>query len=180
MIVEFYRIIKQRLQEITQLKEIDWYYEQEQQDEENTLYVDSGAYIEFEAVEWAQMGQNMQRATLAFNVHLVNENLYDNDERVLNADINHMGINALVFQKLQGFAAFLSALPEFASLVNTSQDLRVINEIVRTNTIHDHKLSNLMVTVQRFQCTVFDVSATPQYVQTTINNLNLTATINHV
>jgi hypothetical protein len=175
MILEYYQIIKARLQEITQLKEVDWYYAQEEQAEENTLFVDCGAYIEFEAIDWATMGTGIQQATLGFNIHVVSESMYDNDQRVLDPTTNHLGLNALVYQKLHKYGAWLSSLPAFAALANTGNDKRVVNEIVRTSTTPDHRLSNLMVTVQRFQSTVLDVSATPAYIQTLINNLNITA-----
>lgn len=177
MLLEYYQIIKQRLATITnpRLKEIDWYYGQFLQNEENILYVDGGAYIEFEPIQWAQMGRNMQQATLGFNIHLVQEALYDNDERILNASLGHLQLVGEIYAKLQGYGAWLSSLPAFSALANTPGDKRIVNEIVRTESTPDHTFTNLLVTVQRFQSTVLDVSATPEYQQTIINNLNITA-----
>ena len=160
-----YKLLKQRIAEISNLKEVLWFNGQYNQTGEQTLYVDRAAYIEFMPVAWQTRGQLMQEAVLEFDVHLVTETLGDNDERILDADVAHLDLLQEIFLKLQGWQAQLSDLPEFAGMTNSP---KIINSIVRTGTTPDHTLSNLLISVQRFQCTVFDINAVPVYTPVTV------------
>lgn len=166
-----YRLLKQRLSEIADLKEVLWYTGQYLQTGDQSIYVDKAAYIEFMPLSWTTLSRNIQEAVLEFDVHLLTEALNDNDERILDADIAHLSLVEQVYKKLQRWQAHLSDLPEFTGQPDTP---KIINSIVRTNLAPDHTLSNLIVTVQKFQCTVYDLSALPQYQQV---NANLSITI---
>lgn len=168
-----YLLLKQRLLEILDLKEVLWYNGQYDQIGEQSLYVDTAAYIEFLPIEWTTKGKQYQEAVLQFNIHLLTESVGDNDERILDADVNHFGLLQDVFQKLQGWNADLKDLPEFSNLQNSP---KIINSIVRTGMQPDNGLSNLIVTIQSFQCTVFDYQSVPQYTAVQAD-LNLSAEI---
>lgn len=151
-----YELIKNRLSQIAELKDVQWYTGQYAQNGDQSLYIDSAAYIEFMPIAWQTKGKNLQEAVLEFDIHAMSEAITEDDERILNVDIAHLELVQSIYTKLQAYQANLSDLPAFASLPNPPQ---IINTIVRTNTTPDHSFNNILVTIQRFQCTVQDLTA---------------------
>lgn len=154
-----YELLKQRLIQITALKDVSWYTGQYAQNGGQSLFVDAAAYIEFMPISWQTKGKNVQEAVLEFDIHTMSEAITEDDERVLNIDIAHLDLVQQVYAKLQNYQASLSDLPAFAAMANPPQ---VINSIVRVGTTPDHNFTNLLVTVQKFQCTVQDLTVIPQ------------------
>jgi len=170
---EIYYLLRNRLQEITELLEVDWYTEQDAQLGDQAQYVETGAYIEFSPILWQTQGQLMQQAALEFDIHLVQDTVLDGEERMTNTALEHLLLVDKIFKKLQGFSGLLSDLPGNSALKGTDDDIVFINSVLRLNSIPQHSLSNLIVTTQRFQCTIIDLGAMPQY-QEVLANLNLT------
>lgn len=164
MLREIYIALKQRLQEITELKEVNWFYGQYyQEDQSQSLWTTPSLFIEFLPIQWQVVGNKVQRANLKFILHLVNESHYDNDERILSAVPNHFGLESKVYLKMMGFRDLLSNIPGYENLTDTEDDRILMESIVRTDTIVDHSLSNLLISLQQFSCTIHDYSAHPSY-----------------
>jgi hypothetical protein len=176
MLKHVYLLLKQRLEEIGELKEVDWYTGQYSQDGEQTMYVPDAAYIEFDPLSFDQLGKRTQSADLSFSVHFVQDCVLDGERRMTDATLNHLGLVQDIYKKLSHWEAMLSGLSEFAALLDTPGDIKVINSIVRTRLSPDHSLKNLLVTVQSFRFPYKDLSATPEY-QQVLAQLNLTANI---
>ena len=164
MFKDVYTAIKQRLNDISDWKnDLDWYLHQYDQDGEEVLYTTPAIYIEFGPVEWNTYPDNRQRGVMEFRIHLVNESDYDNDQRVLDPAINHLGQEAEIFRGLQGWGCKLSYIPEYSALSGTDNDVVLLNDVVRIRTEPDHELSNLLISIQTFQCNVYDYNALPQW-----------------
>lgn len=174
---EVYILLRERLKEITELKEVDWYTGQDAQTGEQAMLVDAAAYIEFQPIEWQSLLGGIQQAVVSFDVHFVQDRVLDGDGPIINADILHLDIVRSIYTKLQGFSALLSDLPGLSALAGTKQDAVVVNDIVRELLSNDHSLSNLMVTTQRFRCMIRDYAAAPIYQIIANLNLDLTVTI---
>jgi hypothetical protein len=170
---EIYILLKERLATIQELKEVQWYLGQYDQNGEQALVVDTAAYIEFEPIEWMQMGQQIQQATVGFNVHFVQECVYGDDTRVVDTTLNHLELANQIFRTLQGWSGRLSDIPSLGIFPNSPTDKQIINTIVRTGSTSQHDLENLIVTVQRFQATCIDLNAVPQY-QSILATLKIT------
>lgn len=167
-------LIKQRLeQEVPGLKETDWFMQQYEQgrsryknDSAAVLYATPACYIEFLPIDPQTLGGGkVQQAPVRFRIHTVTSCLYDNHRRIYDpsAPINHLDFVDMAFAALQGYRAKLSQLQGFDHLAGTEQDHRVMNSIDRKGIIAEHRLSDLMVTVQEFSCLCNDVSANLTY-----------------
>ena len=163
MTLEVYILLKNRLSEIAEFKEIDWFTGQYDQSGEQELAVDAGCYIEFFPGDWQTLGAGQQQTVLLFDVHLVQDCVLVGDKRVLSNSLNHLALAQNIYTKLQGWGAMLSDISAFSGLAGTSEDVVIINEIVRMATTPDMRLKKIIVTVQRFSCLIRDVSASPQY-----------------
>lgn len=179
MIKELYQLIKQRLQTITELKEVDLYLGQFEQDGDVTLYQAPAVYIEFDPISFNQHSKGVQNAQVLFTVYLVSEALGADDRKILdNGVINHMGLLDDIFVALQGYVGLLSNLPAFASLAGTPQDFTVINSIVRTGfEMLQTPPSNLYVSLQTFEFNWFDTTACPELTDVTVDDVNIDANI---
>lgn len=164
-----YAALKKRLAGQVEPKYIDWYMgqylEDEQEDGGESLWNTPAVFLEFLPVDWDTRPGNVQTATLKLNAHLVNATLYDNDQRILDATINHLGMESQVFQALMNWRCMLSYVPGFEALEDTSNDRVLIESMVRNTTEPDHSMRQQLVSVQGFSSRIFDYSATPQWVQ---------------
>jgi hypothetical protein len=161
MLREYYLLIKQALESIPTLKQVDWYTGQFDQNGEQTQIVDSAAFVEFDPIDMLQKGGRVQEAVISFTVYLVHHVVLDGDRRYTDATINHLGVMNEIYQKLTHYSARLSAIPAYAAQAGTPQDVVVVNSLVRTSIAPIQELSNLLVTQQGFQGTWIDQSAHP-------------------
>lgn len=166
-----YSAIKKRLaaQVLPLPKYVDWYYaqylEDEMEDGGQLLWQTPALFVEFLPIEWETRPQNIQTSTLRFNTHLVNESFYDNDQRVLDAAVNHLGQESSVFVALMNWRCMLSYVPGFEALADTANDRVLLESIVRESSEPDHTMRRQLVGVQRFACRIYDYSAQPQWAQ---------------
>jgi hypothetical protein len=162
MILEIYKAIKQRVeQSVTELNTIEWYFEQYGNDAgENLVWSTPAAYVEFEEIPWVTLPKKVQRGEVTMRVHTVSACAYgENDKRVTqNLDgisMTHLAVVQAIYVALQGYSCAYNALPEFSN-----SDI-LFNEIVRKNTITDHRLGEFMVTITEFTFVAFDCLASP-------------------
>jgi hypothetical protein len=161
MTKEIYILLRNRLKEIAELDEVDWYTGQDEQDGQQEMIVQNGCYIEFMPADFTQLSNMVQQAVIEFDVRLVQDAVYNGEERILDPGLQHLDLTAAIYTKLQGFGAMLSHIPALAHLQGSAQDIVVINDIQRIGIIPDHSINNLLITVQRFRCLVRDVAAVP-------------------
>jgi len=171
-----YAALKKRLAEKVEPKLIDWflgqYMEDDMEDGGALLWNTPTIFLEFLPVDWETRPGNLQTATLRLNAHLVNDTLYDNDQRILDATINHLGMESAVFVALMNWRCLLSYVPGFEALAGEPEDRVLIESMVRNTSEPDHAMRKQLVSVQGFSSRVFDYSATPQW-QTVLATLQL-------
>lgn len=171
---ELYLLIKNRIAEVQELETVDWYTGQDEQLGDQVIRVARAAYIEFLPLDWEMLGGRVQRALAEFEIRFVQTHLLDGDQPVVDGIANHFGIASDIYKKLQSWEGLLSDLSGMNALAGTANDFQLINSIDRTAFVPQHNLSNLWVTVQRFQATVYDYNAVKAYQQVTANlNLNV-------
>lgn len=165
MLEHIYTALKDRLETVANIDEVDYYLGQYlQQEGGNRLYSDQALFIELLPIEWQSQRGNTQKAVLSFRVHTVSACLYDNEDRLVGTGVyNHMELVTEVFKTLQNFRV----------VQNPSGNV-LLESIVRTLTEPNHDLDVVMVTVQEFDCTIFDYSAIAQ--TTKVNNVDLRVT----
>lgn len=163
MIKHYYQLIQQRLQNIATLKQVEWYTGQFDQDGQQTLAATPAAFIEFEGITMQQKGKQTQVGVINFSVYTVDAVLSTGGLRITDATINHLSNVEEVYKQLTHYAAPLSDLPAFGALKGTQSDITIVNSLTRTNIQFIQQLSNLLVTVQTFQGSFVDVSATKEY-----------------
>jgi hypothetical protein len=185
MTKEIYQALKQRLLRINLdgnhhnppiFKYVDWYYGQyhEQDQDEGagaTLWDTPAAFIEFAPIAWQTLGDGLQKAQLHFTVHVVNESMYDTDQRVLDDGQDHFGLEAQVYAALHRHRVLLSHLPAFAALSGTADDRVLCESITRVSTVIDHTLRRQLVSVQEFQTTIYDYSAMKDFLMINVQCL---------
>lgn len=168
-----FEILKLRLTtDVPELRELDWFLGQTNIKDKNALITTTPAlYIEFMPVTPRDLGGKLQSSDAEFNIHLVTESVSDNGTNKLkkNQPNDHMRIFDKIYRSLSGFNAKLSFLPEFVLLLNTSQDQRVMNSIIRTSPIvPPHALSKgKMISIQRFSTIIYDHAAATLYTKIT-------------
>lgn len=165
MITYPYEVKKRRLQSnIAQLKEVDWFLNQYDPQGNNTIYTTPGVYIEYLPMQTESLARKLQQAPVTFRVHLVTNSVYDTGKRVKkDSDWDHASLLDKVFGQLYGFSGRLSDLAEFAALKGTPSDFKLFNSIDRINLVPPHNFAGLMVTVQEFQCLMYDHTANPSF-----------------
>lgn len=151
---EIYLLLKKRLEEIAELNEVSWYSGQDEQTGDQSLLVDKAAYLEFAPINWRMLGQQIQRATIDFEVHLV-QALVEDGDGLMQSD--HLDLINAIYKKLQGWEASLSYLQAGLS------DLKIINCIDRLELHPQQQLSNIWRSSQRFQAEVIDYNARKDY-----------------
>lgn len=158
MLKEVYLGLKGLLSTVAGVEELDWFLGQYVPDDNgNVMYVDKGLYIEFEDIPWETLGDNTQRAVLGFSIHAVTACIYDDEQRVLNADVNHLDFLQEVFVSLMN------------QRLKNAQEEVILESIVRTNTRADHELEHVLVGIQTFEATIFDYSAREKTVDVSAN-----------
>lgn len=164
-----YAALKARLLEECNPQYLDWYMgqylEEEAEDGGQLLWATPAQFIEFLPIQWQTLPGNVQVADLQFNVHLVNDSVFDTDARMLDTTLNHLGQEGAVFRALMNWRAMLHDVPGMDTLEGTSADRVLIESLVRTSTDPDHNLRRQLVSVQSFTSRVYDYSATKQWVQ---------------
>ncbi len=164
-----YAALKSRLQQECAPQYIDWYMgqylEEEAADGGQVLWATPAMFIEFLPVQWQTLTGNIQVTDLAFNVHLVNDSVFDTDERILDSTLNHLGQEGAIFRALMNWRAMLHDVPGMDTLEDTSADRVLLESVVRNSTEPDHNLRRQLVSVQQFTARLYDYTATKQWVQ---------------
>lgn len=162
-----YSALKKRVNDQVTPKYTDWYMGQYlEPDEENggqLLWNTPAVFIEFVPLQWDTLGNSVQASNTAFNLHLVNDSLYDDDKRVTDPVLNHFGLETLVFKAMMNWRCMLSYVPGFEALADTDNDRVLIESIVRVSTDTDHGANRQLVSLQQFSCRIYDYSATKQW-----------------
>lgn len=130
------------------------------------------AFIEFpSAVMLARERSGIQPANLTFRVHTLDAFTYD-----ANDVVSALIIAEKVWIALDGFSAKLSALPEFAALAGTPQDIQVINTVSRIGIEADHDHADVAGNVQTFLANVNDLTLYLSKINAEVTpSLNITA-----
>lgn len=147
-----YILLRDRLAQIEELNEVDWYTRQDAQTGEQAWSVPIGAYIRFHDVTGMETNQLLQSFTLNFDVILLTENSHEGETEIIS---EHMTIANSIFKKLQYWSAYLSDLQE----IDEDEDLEFLGIIHRTGFQPHHQLSNIIKTTQTFSCRATDYSA---------------------
>lgn len=167
MLKQIYQVLKGHLEtEVTDLKHVDWYLNQFAQLGEDAVRITPAAYLRFMPLEWQHLKgpQNVQRAVMELEVHLVSDTAYGDGRDMTDATyIDHLGVEAKVYRALQSKRWMLSAAPGYEELEGTSGDRVLIETLVRTMTEPHDELDNLIVTVLVFQGNIFDYAAEPDF-----------------
>ncbi len=163
-----FEALKARLSsKVPELREIDWYMNQDDTKDKNAaLRVSPALYLEFNPVTTQDLGRNIQQAECEFNLILLTDCVFDTGSKRLKKDNakDHMQIFDNVYKAMTGYSAKLSVIPAFAALLNTSDDQRLFNSISRIAITPPHNPRKaLMKSIQRFKCMMWDHAALPQY-----------------
>lgn len=163
-----FEILKKRLTDtVAELREIDWYLEQDSTTDKNaSLKAMPAAYLQFMPLETIDLGTRIQQAIVQFDLILLSDCVYDTGSKRMKKDSpsDHMRLFDKVYKNISGFSARLSYLPEFAVLLNTEGDMRVMNTISRMAIVPPHvPRKAIMKSVQRFTCVVWDHGAFPTW-----------------
>jgi len=162
-----FQILKQHLaEELPELREIDWYLQQDSTTDTNAqLYASPIVYIEFLPLDPVDIGFRIQQAEAEFNLHLLTSNVMDSGKRVKkDTPTDHMYIFDKLYNAVHGFSAKLSYLQGKESLLNTPSDQRIMNSISRVAITPPHKpRKGVMKSIQRFKCIIWDHAALANY-----------------
>lgn len=152
---------------IPELKDVDFYLEQDSSTDKNSLQLASpGLYFEYALVGSMRMhGNNIQSGIVNITLHLVTVAAIANGKRMKkDQPTDHMAIFDKVYRTFNGFSSKLSFLPEFVALLDTDQDERVMNSLCRTGMSLPQKFKTaLMKSTQTFQCVIYDHASGKQY-----------------
>lgn len=148
-----YLALKKYLQtKFPELKEIAWYQQQYRQ---GTIFVTPALYVEFETTNTQRMGRGIQMyENLYFNLHLVGTALQTDDKRVEdNSVLDHHKLARNINQSVEAiFRPRMSYLKP-----DHTPNHQIMNSIQRQSIKPDHTLSSLIVTIQRYKCTAYDI-----------------------
>jgi uncharacterized lipoprotein YehR (DUF1307 family) len=151
-----YQIIKKRLSEIQEIKDLNWYLQQYDDNQRGrVLYNAPGVYIQFEPIITQQLDKYTQMAESVITIHLVTDSVQDNDKRIAT---KHAEVLDQIYTKLHGFSARVSYLDEFAALAGTADDKRMLNSMRRTGITPPHNFSSKVVSLQNFTTVIYDHS----------------------
>jgi len=157
-----FEILKKRLtDQVTELREIDWYMNQDDLKDKNALLVAAPAlYIQFLPVQLEDLGYGMQKGEADFDIILLTETMHTTGSKRLKKEQpqDHMRLFDKVYKNIAGFSSLISYLPEFAALEDTANDLRIMNTIRRLGvpTPPHGTLKGIMKSVQRFRTIIWD------------------------
>lgn len=161
-----YQVLKAHLANVPNVEDVDWYLGQYSQDDSGSiLYATPSLYIEFRPIDWKTLPNKVQRGVLSFIVHTVTDSVYDDDERFLDSQFDHLQLVDNVFAALEG--------KRFSNSGKT-----ILETIVRRSVTPDHNLEGIIVTTQEFQSVVFNYEARPQKQVIQITGFNIKTIIN--
>ncbi len=158
------QILKKRATElIPELREIDFYLQQDSSTDKNTLlFATPGLWFDFvPAGEVKTHGNRMRSAEFDVLIHLVTENVLDSGKRFSkDAPTDHMRLFDKVNKTFQGFGSLISYLPEFVALLNTPNDMRVLNSLTPNGVVLPNAITKAkMKSMQSYRCIIYDHSA---------------------
>jgi hypothetical protein len=159
MYTHSFNLIKQRLKEIIELKEVAWYLGQYKTSEKNAqLCTTPSAYIEYMPSETDQQGK-IQRSEITIKIHLVTTEL-NADDRRLNQDhtSNHMVLLDAVHKILNSRSGMMSDIDGYEDLKGTANDFRLFNSLSRSSITPPHEMSKQMVSIQQYKGLFYDQS----------------------
>ena len=187
MIDLLYIAIREKLvSDISALKEVMYYLGQPEADAEGVpLFAAPAVFIRFGSIQFlSNMGPqflaNLQQANVLFTITLVDDTVYDDDKRILDATLNHLGKINAIFAALQRYAPLLSDLPGNSALAGTSQNWAVSGSFERISMQTDHSVRGTIATSQTFKCVANDLSQIPNYqasLQNIVSSINLQSSI---
>ncbi len=147
-----YTVLRDRLAEITELKEVTWYTQQDvySGDNEQSIYAVPAAYILFDTINLQSLTRKVQMVErkFSFKIRLVSESYEETEQAVL----EHLELVQLVYENLEGYNY-------------KDGDVQLINTISRTAIKPEHDLSNLLITEQSFSAIAFDYSNEQQFLK---------------
>lgn len=149
-----YKIIKKRLREIPEIKDLDWFLQQYDDNQRGrVMYNAPGVYIQFEPLITQQLDKFTQMADAVITIHLVTDSVHDNEKRIATS---HATILDAIYGKLHGFSAKVSYLDDFATLAGTADDKRMLNSMRRSGITPPHSFSSKVVSLQQFHVVIYD------------------------
>ena len=171
-----YILIRERIKtQVTALKEVMYYLGQPDTNEDGELlFTTPAVFIRFDSIATHSLQPvmglpNRQQAEIFFTVTLVDETAYDDDKRILDTTLNHIGKINDIFLALQGWVGKLSDIPGNTALAGTNNDWIVCNPIDRKRMTTDHSVRGTIATAQQFVCIVNDLCALPVYTAAILN-----------
>lgn len=121
-------------------------------------------FIGFQPIVWSQQLENVQRAVLSFDITLVSQTAYGDDQDLEDTNyIDHWARAAFLFSSLHNCRFRLSDVPGMEALADTDDDRILMESIVRTQQGQHNVQRNLITTSDRYQTTIFDYYALKDY-----------------
>lgn len=161
---EYYTGLRTHLSNLSSIEIIDYDLQQYSQSGDDVVRITPALYIGFPSINWTQLTQGVQTATIDFSTTLVSSPRYGDDRDILDTEhINHLDIENHVYQALQEHRLVLSDLQGFDSVKDTDNDFVLMESIVRAGTSTHQQINNLMITKTTYRSQVFDYTAMTQY-----------------
>lgn len=162
---EYFTLLQDHLNAtVAALQLVDADLNQYQQRGDDHLLASPAAYILIRDIPWNTLGNKVQRAVMTFDVTLVAQTAYgDIRDHTDITYIDYLAIQSTIYQVLKDKRFYIHDVPGFASVEDTDDDAVLMESIDRVDTFTHKNQSNLIVAAERFQCPVFDYSATPAY-----------------
>lgn len=163
-----FEILKARLKaKVTDLKEVELYMGQDNQDDKDGWLVSApAAFIQFRPTQTEDLSRRIQSGDVEFDVMLFTDCVIAEGSKRWKKDApaDHMKLLDKIHDALLGYSAKLSTLPAFVALANTSDDQRVMNSITRISIDPPHvPRKAVMKSIQRFKCTMWDHASLRNY-----------------
>jgi hypothetical protein len=175
---EYFTLLQGHLNSnVAALQLVDADLGQYQQRGDDHVLTSPAAYLMIRDINWGSLGNKVQRAVMTFDVTLVVQTAYgDIRDHTDNTYINYLAIQSAIYQALKDKRFYIHDVPGMEAVEDTDADAVLIESIDRVDTFTHKNQSNLIVATERYQCPVFDYSATPAY-QELMAELELDITI---
>lgn len=162
---EYFTLLQGHLNDsVNALQLVDADLGQYKQTDDDHVLVSPSAYLLIRDIPWNSLGNKVQRAVMTFDVTLVVQTAYgDIRDHTDTTYIDYLGIQSSIYQALKHERFYLHDIAGMESLEDTDSDAVLIESIERVDTFTHKNQSNLIVSSERFECVVFDYSATPAY-----------------